>query len=385
MADYINRLSEIEDAVKSWLETILTNIVLIGQIPAPTFGEDLRSQVFLERLAEFQVDECTTDGYGNPIGIIRGLSREKPPIFLVAHMDTPFDNSVDHNYTIKEDTITGAGLMDNSAGVGVLVSLAEIFNSLNLKFQSDIVLAGVIQSIGKGNLRGIRHLLGTWPSPIRGAVCIEGAELGRLSYYSYGMIRGEIKCTIKTGTKRPTRFQPNAILVLNELVNKILALRLPQRPRSEIIIGTISGGLKHGTIAFKSRLGFEIKSDSDKMVKSLYRDIRDIVEELKHEYDIDLRLKTISNVDASGLTFSHPLVKVVTEIMDKLNFNPNIEPSESELSIFLSRRTPAVTLGVTHGESYQNKRSVMEIKPMIKGIAQIISTIIAIDSGVCDG
>jgi tripeptide aminopeptidase len=67
---------------------------------------------------------------------------------------------------------------------------------LDLRFESDVVLAGVIQSIGKGNLRGIRHLLKTWPTPIRGAVCMESGELGRLNYYADGMIRGEIICQV---------------------------------------------------------------------------------------------------------------------------------------------------------------------------------------------
>ena len=142
------------------MDAIITNIVLLGQIPAPTYGEGERTALFMERLAEFNVDECTTDSYNNPVGIIRGSSQSKPPIFVVAHMDTPFGPDVDHNYTVGQDTISGAGLSDNSLGVGVLVSLPAVLKHLGIRFRSDIVLAGAIQSIGKGNLRGMRHLLG---------------------------------------------------------------------------------------------------------------------------------------------------------------------------------------------------------------------------------
>jgi len=384
MDGYLDKLQGFVDTIRSMKETIITNIVLIGQVPAPTFNEKRRTSVFMERLAEFQVDECTTDGYRNPIGIIKGTRESKPPIFVVAHLDTIFGKDVDHYYTIQENSITGVGIMDNSVGVGVLVSLPEIFRKLNLSFESDIVLAGVIQSLGKGNLRGIRHLLKTWATPIRGAVCIESAELGRLNYYADGMIRCEVDCNISTADGWEHKFKPNAILVLNEVINQILKLRLPQKPRSRVIIGKISGGYKHGTIAYDATLGFEIQSNSDKMVKSIFNSIKDIIEGTSHEYEVDLKLKTLSNIHAAKLTFNHPLVKKTVAVMKKLDLTPVSGPSESELSILLSRNIPAVTLGITHGDNYHQPNATVEIEPIFKGIAQIIGVIMAIDSGVCD-
>lgn len=384
MDSYLDKLPAFVDTIESIKEMIITNIVLIGQVPSPTFKEKRRTSVFMERLADFHVDECTTDGYRNPIGVIKGTSETKPPIFVVAHLDTSWGADIDHYYTIKENSITGAGVMENSIGVGVLVSLPEIFRKLNLSFKSDIVLAGVIQSLGKGNLRGIRHLLKTWATPIRGAVCIESYDLGRINYYADGMIRCEVDCNISANNGWEHKFKPNAILILNEVINQILKLRLPQRPRSRVIIGKISGGFKHGTIALDAKLGFEIQSNSDKMVKSIFNNIKDIVEGIGHEYEVELKLKTLSNISAARIKFNHPLVKSTVDVMRKLELTPISEPSESELSIFLSRKIPAVTLGITRGENHQHIKAVAEIEPMFKGIAQIIGVLMAIDSGVCD-
>jgi len=385
MHDHLDKLPEFVDIIRSIKDTIIANIVLIGQTPSPTFKEKNRTMVFMERLAEFQVDECSTDGYRNPIGIIRGTSESKPPIFVVAHLDTLFGKDIDHYYTIGENSITGAGIMDNSVGVGVLASLPEIFSKLNLRFESDIVLAGVIQSLGKGNLRGIRHLLKTWSTPIRGAVCIESSELGRISYYSEGMIRCEVECKISSTNGLEYKFKPNAILVINEVVNQILQMRLPQKPRSRVIIGQTRGGVKHGIIAHEAKLGFEIQSTSDRMVKSIFNDIKDIIDGVSHEYEVDLKLKTISNVHAAKLKFNHPLVKSTVAVMQKLGLTPVSAPSESELSIFLSRKIPAVTLGITCGKNHLQQNARMDIEPMFRGITQVAGVIMAIDSGVCDG
>ncbi|UCF91930.1 MAG: M20/M25/M40 family metallo-hydrolase [Desulfobacterales bacterium] len=384
MNDYLDNLPALVDEIKSMREIIITNIVLIGQTPAPTFKEKRRSKLFMERLADFEVDECTTDGYRNPIGIIRGTSRDKPPIFAVAHLDTFYEKDLVVDYTVSEDTITGPGILDNSLGVAVLASLPAIFKRLDIRFDSDIVLAGTIQTLGKGNLRGVRHLLKTWPTPIRGGVCVEGVELGRLNYFSDGMIRGEIACDISEEKGLMYQSTPNAILILNEIINQILNLKLSQRPRSRIVIGKIDGGANHGKIAYQANLGFEIRSDSYKIVKSLFNDIKDIVEGISHEAEVDLNLKTVSNLKAARLKFNHPLVKSAAAVMERLGLKPVSKPTESAMSIFLAHKIPALTLGITHGDHYYSADATMEIEPMYKGITQVIGVLKAIDSGVCD-
>ena len=384
MDNFLEKLPALVGEIKSLKEIIITNIVLIGQTPAPTFREKMRSKLFMDRLAEFQVDEVTTDGYRNPIGIIRGTDSSKPPIFVLAHLDTFFEENQPINYTVRKNTITGPGILDNSLGVGVIVSLPAIFKKLNLKFESDIVLAGAIQSIGKGNLRGVRHLLKTWPAPIRGGICVEGVELGRLNYFSDGMIRGEIHCNLSDEISNIEEYPPNAIIVLNEVINEILNLKTSQRPRSRIVIGKIEGGANHGKIANEAALGFEIRSDSYKMVKKIYGQIRDIVEGISHEKQVDLNLKTISNLRAARLKYNHPLVKNAAAVLEKLEIKPFSKSTESSLSIFLSHKIPAVTLGITYGENVYKEEATMEIEPMYKGIAQIIGVLKVIDNGACD-
>ena len=70
--------------------------------------------------------------------------------------------------------------------------------------------------------------------------------------------------------------------------------------------------------------------------------------------------------------------------MNKLDLKPVSKSTESALSIFLSRKIPAVTLGITRGEQYYTRKATMEIEPMFTGIAQLIGVLQAIDSGVCD-
>ena len=384
MEKYLDVVPGFVDQIRKIREIIISNIILIGQVPAPTFLEKERAKVLVERFSEFGVDECATDDSGNPIGVIRGRNENKPSIFIVAHLDTFAESEYNHNYEVTDKTIRGAGVSDNSAAIGVLASLPEIFRHLQLTFESDIVLAAPNQSLGRGNLKGIRQLLKSWPSPIRGAICLESVELGRLNYFSSGMIRGEIVCSISSEKQRGRYYTPNAIIIINEVINAILGLRLPQKPRTQIVIGKISGGFNHGKIAYDANIGFEIQSDSDAMVKELYKDIRDIVYGVNKTYAVALQLNRISNLNATRLPHNHSLVKCGTRILQRLGVEVVSDPSESAFSIFLQNQIPSITVGLTRGTNFHQNDAVIEIEPLFKGIAQIPSLVMAMDNGVCD-
>ncbi len=385
MEQILNKLPFFVDQIKAIKDTIISNIVLIGQTPAPTFQEAARVNFFLDRLTDAQVDLCATDDFHNAIGIIRGQpGAGSPPIFLAAHLDTAFGSEIDHNYVIRQKTITGPGILDNTVSVGVLASLPIIVRHLGITFDSDIVIAGVIQSIGKGNLQGIRHLLNNWAGPIRGGVIMESEKLGRLNYYSEGIIRGEINCHISVADQWAYKYKPNAILILNEVINEILAMKLPHRPRARVILGTIHGGFKHGLIAYDAQLGFEIQSDSDDMVQAMFDEMQDIVDGISHEHSVDLKIDIITTQNAATLKYRHPLVKSTVAIMNRLGLNAVSESSESELSVFLSRNIPAVTLGITTGKNAHLENASIRIEPMFTGIAQVLGVLMAIDNGICD-
>ncbi|MBC2713325.1 MAG: hypothetical protein HGJ94_20705 [Desulfosarcina sp.] len=203
MKKYLDVLPTFVDKIRKIREIIISNIVLIGQISAPTFHGRRRAECLVERFSEAQMDECVIDDFGNPIGIIHGSSTEKQSIFVVAHLDTFSKIETDQHYEVTDKIISGVSVSDNSAAVGILASLPEIFRRLGLAFESDIVLVAPDQCLGRGNLKGIRQLLKAWPTPIRGAICLESVDLGRLNYYSDSMIRGEINCTVTAAPETP--------------------------------------------------------------------------------------------------------------------------------------------------------------------------------------
>lgn len=383
MNSVYKKLPEIEDKLREMSEILLANLVMIGEIPAPTFEEDKRVRFILDRFNEAGLTECSTDEAGNGIGVMPGSNGERS-ILINAHTDTVFSSKMDHTLQVNTESITGTGVADNSLGAAVLTTLPYMLENLEIELKNDLVLLAGVKSLGRGDLQGIRFFLENHSFDIDSAICIEGVELGRLSYSSIGMLRGEITCKVPE-TYDWSRFgDASAILTLNEVINKINDIRLPKRPRTSIVMGSIEGGSSFNTIALESTLGFEVRSESQDVVNEIGKWIEEIGIEVSSKMGDHVHVDIFARRSPGGIDFSAPLTRCARNILKELDLEPRLAPSISELSAFIDKEIPALTLGLTTGDNLHKKNETIKIDPVYKGITQIIGTLLAIDGGYCD-
>lgn len=382
--DLTNQLPDLAKKMKDFKEILLANLIMIGETPAPTFHEERRIQFIVDRFTEAGLSESSVDDAGNGIGVLEGSEGENS-ILINAHADTVFSDKTDHTLQVSQNTITGPGVADNSLGLAVLVSIPLILEKLDIKLKNNLILLGGTKSLGRGNLEGIRFFLeNNHFSNIFAGLCVEGVELGRLSHTSIGMLRGEITCTVPESYDWSRFGDASAILTLNEVINKINDTRLPSRPRTSIIMGSISGGTSFNTIARDATLGFEVRSESEEVVNDVGDTIKNIVMEVTSKTGDHINLDIFAGRSPGGIAYAHPLNECARKVMESLDITPRLAPSTSELAAFIDKKIPALTLGITTGDHINKKNETIKIEPVFTGLAQLISTIIAIDGGFCD-
>lgn len=374
----------IQKKVQEIREIILGNLVMIGEIPAPTFQEQRRVEFLNARFEENGVLNCSIDERNNIYGIWPGTEGQQN-ILLTAHTDTFVEEDVDHTITVQADKIFGPAVGDNSLGVAVLASLPKLLDFLDIKLRSNLILMGDACSLGRGDLAGLRFFLANNTLPITAGISIGGVHLGRLSYASLGMARGEITCTVPDEYEW-TRFgSTNAILNLNAIINRIVQIPLARQPQTVIVLGAVEGGNSYGMIARHAELRFEIRSESFDMVNLLQEKIEDITQEVATQTNTPVELDFFAKRSPGGLPFSHPLCKHARKIIEVLGLQPKTIPSVSELSLFIERGIPAITMGITRGTraEEEEEEEFIEIEPIWTGLAQLIGMICAIDGGYC--
>tara|TARA_B100000959_G_scaffold21886_1_gene21162 strand:+ start:268 stop:1464 length:1197 start_codon:yes stop_codon:yes gene_type:complete len=371
------------EALKGVRELFLANVMLFGELPAPTFQETRRIQFLLDRFHESDLHDVAMDDAGNASAILPGTRRSNV-ILVAAHADTVFGEETNHAMQVSQDSIVGPGSADNSLGLAAVASLPMLLECLGIRLADDLLLVGTTKSLGRGNLEGMKSFLSTRRVPIRMGVCVEGAELGRLSYSGLGMLRGEINLVI------PPKYDWNrfgasgAISHLARLVNRIMEIPIPREPKTRIAFGSLRCGTTYDTVPRRGALRFEIRSEDDAMLTELEGKLEDLIDEFSLEKGASLTMEIIARGNNCGIPFSHPLVKAIRQIMDTLEITPDVTPSAGDLSALVDAGHPGVTVGLTQVENSREENETIAIEPIFRGLAQLVGLLLAIDSGHCD-
>ncbi|MHB1035501.1 MAG: M28 family peptidase [Pirellulales bacterium] len=376
-------IHELPGALAPLREQVLADLVMLAQIPAPTGDEEQRVRYMLDRFVEAGLPEAGPDERGNAVGLLPGRRGERT-IMLAAHLDTIYPRTVNHNVTVEPDRVLGPGVADNALGAAALSIIPACLARLGIQLDSSLVLLGSVQSLGRSNHEGLRFFLDHPPRPIDYGIVVEGIQLGRANYLSIGKIRGDIVCDV-CSEKLRSDGSHNALVVLNQVINRILGIAVPTRPYTKIRLAKMHGGLSYDSEPDHAELGFEVVSHSDEMIEEIRRGMADAVAEMAAQHGVVAQLDCFFRRDTGGIPFSHPLVKTVLEVMSQLGIEPDLGRGPSELPEFICRKIPAMTLGISCGEKNQENEPVyVLIEPVVRGVAQLLGVILEIDRGACD-
>jgi acetylornithine deacetylase/succinyl-diaminopimelate desuccinylase-like protein len=359
-------------------ERVLADAVMIGEIPAPTFAEEPLVRFLADRFTEEGLDQVTIDEVHNATAVLPGQKGEKN-ILVAAHTDRVWDASVDHTITVTEDALIGPGIADNALGVATLTMLPTILDAMGIQLQSNLVLLGASRSLGRGDLQGLRFFTDNAQIPIGAGICLEGVQLGRVSYSSLGMNRCEIKVTTPEEQHWESWSLSGAIITLNKIVHDILAIKTPEVPKTSIILGSISSGSSFNVPSTKATLRFEVRSEEPGMVANIREQIEEVMEKVVAEQRVNATLEIIARRKPGSIDFSHPFVKSARTVLKELGIDPKIAPSISELSVLLDKGIPSMTLGLTHGDKKHQMDETVQIAPIFKGLAQLVAVLQSID------
>ncbi|MFH0910733.1 MAG: M20/M25/M40 family metallo-hydrolase [Planctomycetota bacterium] len=357
---------------------LLANLSMIAEIPAPTFQETGRVEFLINRFCELGLQNASSDEMGNALGVLPGQEAERN-ILLVAHVDNVFDETEDHAVTLQKDTINGIGLADNALGLAALATLPTLLEALGIRLRSHLVFLGDSQSLGRGNLQGMRFFLKNSTMAFSQAIVLEGVPLGCLSYHSVGMIRGEIRCLLPDEYDWSQFGVIGAIQTLNEVICRMAEIRIPKRPRTSIVFGSIEGGESFSDIATQASLRFEIRSESAGIVSEIRQEISDIIAEVSSKMGEEIVFEIVARRRPGGIPFQHPLVQTARNVMKGLGIPPRISPSLSELSACKAHGIPTIVIGLTEGEHINRRDEMLQIPPIFKGLAQWLGILQAID------
>ncbi|MBP7829133.1 MAG: peptidase dimerization domain-containing protein [Kiritimatiellae bacterium] len=382
----LDSLPGLQAAAGALREQLLANLVMIGEIPAPTGHEQARVEFLLQRFAEGGLQHCSTDEIHNGAGLLPGTEGQRT-LLLAAYADTAVPDDTEQTIEVETDRVVGPFVVDNCIALAALATLPALLEKAGVRLRSNVLFLAAARSYGRGNLEGLKFFLDHAASPVHAGLCVEGVQLGRLNYACLGMLRGEITCRLPDEYNWAQHGATGSIIPMNDVITRINRIAVPRRPFTSVVLGMIHGGISHQNIARQTTLGLEIRSESAEILQQLRDQIEDIAEELSAQSGVVVTADFFARRAPGGLDRAHPLVRAGHAVLSRLGLAPMTYLTTSGLSAFAARRIPALTLGVTTGERLGRLDEFDEacaIGPMATGLAQLAGLLLAADGDPAD-
>ncbi|MFB6356210.1 MAG: M20/M25/M40 family metallo-hydrolase [bacterium] len=290
-------LETVRDDVEEDHLNLISDIVNISQIPAPTGDEEERAEFMGDRFHELGVDKIGRDNAGNVIAQVK--ERDVPAICLVAHLDTVFDRSVDHTAYVDDRTIRGPSVGDDSLGLATLLSMLRILDREQL---GHVLLVATTGTEGEGNLRGSRHFLDKLRTEVQFALCLEGHRLGRLDHWSLGTDRFRISVRDEGGHVWRDSTGVNPIGVMGELISRLQAVsnNLAEQQSSTVLnLAEIEGGSAYNTVPYDCDLKVEARAEDEQSLEEIVDIVNKEVDAVGAEYPSHVSIEELSRRPAA--------------------------------------------------------------------------------------
>lgn len=384
--DFGNLLNDLPTQIEKLGEIrklVLTDAVLLGEIPAPTINESDRIRLTVDRFRENGLEDPEIDEHGNASAVLPG-SEGGSSILVMAHADSVFDANTQHVLNVGPDSITGPGIADNAIGLATVVALPKLLKMLDITLKDDLILLANTKSLGKGNLEGARYFLETKQRPIRSGICVEGATQGRLSYSGLGTLRGEIRLEVPSNYDWNRFGSSGAVGHLTRMVNQLLEIPLPKEPKTKMVLGGLTCGTTYNKTPRRGVLRFEITSEADEVLDELKQKVDDLCQQCALENGTLVNLEIVARRPNCSIPFTHPLVKATRSIMNEIGITPQVIPSTGDLNVLIEAGYSGVTLGLTEAENLGEINETIFLDPLQAGIAQLLTLLQAIDQGLCE-
>ncbi len=355
------------------VEAVLNLAIAIQQIPAPTFAEAPRAEFVRDCFQKEGLGDVLIDAVGNVLARLPG-SGAAPPLIVSAHLDTVFPETVDLTIRRSAEEIVGPGIGDNSLGVAGLFGLLWALRRAGVVLPGDLWLAANVGEEGLGDLRGMRAIVERFGGSVLAYIVLEGMALGHIYNRGLGVRRYRVTFQTPGGHSWVDYGRPSAVHEMANFISQLTSLQLPEKPRTTLNVGVISGGTSVNTIAAQAFFELDLRSVDQAMLEQIGSQVEAMVAHANRS-EVRVSAEVIGCRPPGQISRNAPLVRLAWNCLMEQGIQPRLHIGSTDANIPLSLGLPAVCLGLTQGRGAHTQVEAIYTRPLAKGLAQLVSLV----------
>jgi tripeptide aminopeptidase len=357
-------------------DQMLSDVVLFTQIPAPPFGEAKRAAAFETSLKAVGLSNVEIDSEGNVMGLRKGHDG-KGLLVVAAHLDTVFPANTDVTVHKDGNRLSAPGVSDDSASLGVLLTLVRALDAAHIATRDDILFVGDVGEEGPGDLRGMKHLFkkGKYAGRITQFISIEQGSDGAITVGGTGSKRYDLTFTGPGGHSYENFGMVNPAVAMAGTIMKMLAANTPNSPKTTWNFGVFSGGTSVNTIPSSLTVAVDLRSDDagelERLDKYLVASVDAAVKEENARHStaagtVAADFKLIGERPTGRTVETSSSIRIAREAFTRAGAHVRYEIHSTDANIPMSLGIPAMTIG--NGIDAFQRHSLGEYLTVDKGL-----------------
>jgi tripeptide aminopeptidase len=359
---------------------VVRRTVKLTEIPAPTGHEGTRRERVRSWWQRDGWTDVRTDDAGNLWARVR--PGDGPAVVLAAHLDTVFDDTVDHQVRQEGTRLCGPSVGDDSVGVAALSALGTL-----LAAGAGTTPAWIVATVGEeglGNLRGITEVIRQDQVPLAAVVAIEGNYLGRIATVGVGSLRWRVTVSGPGGHAWERAGAPSAVHAAARMVSGLAAL--PRRGagtgpgrRSSVNVGVFSGGEAVNARARQAVFLVDLRATGAAALADLEARARRVVRAPSEQ--VTVGIEELGRRPAGELDQAHPLAAAAAAALRAGGLRARFTAASTDANAAHAAGVPAIAIGVTTGGGEHTPDEWIDTSPLGTGLGCAAATIAGWEGG----
>jgi tripeptide aminopeptidase len=344
------------------------DLIMLTEIEAPPFMEEVRAKVFANMLKEAGADSVWIDKVGNVLALRKGKDRKRT-IALDAHLDTVFPKGTDVKVKSKGDTLYAPGIGDDTRALVVIASILRTMEETGIETQANILFTGSVGEEGLGDLRGVKNLFTEDSPKIDSWISIDGGDIDRVNIMGLGSYRYRVTFKGPGGHSWGAFGLANPQHALGSAIHNFTLAAdeyTKTGAKTSYNVGRIGGGTSVNSIAFESWMEIDMRSESPERLNHIDGILKSSIQKALAEQnsikrigpDLTVEIQKIGDRPSGELTEDLPLIQRTMASVKYFGEEPRVTRGSTNANIPISKGIPAVTIG--RGGKSGNAHSLKE-------------------------
>jgi acetylornithine deacetylase/succinyl-diaminopimelate desuccinylase-like protein len=359
----------------------LRDQLAIVRIPAPTFEEGERAREVGARMGAAGLADVRHDDAGNVLASLAGADADARPVIVSAHLDTVFPAGTDVDPREDGRRVYAPGVTDNARGLAGMLAVGRILAASRVPLARTLVFAATVGEEGRGDLRGVKHLLRDGAA-LRGAaafVALDGSGIRRVVHRAIGSRRLRVEAHGPGGHSWADRGAPNPVQALGRAVAGIAQITLPAPGRTSVTVARIAGGTSVNTVPDAAWMELDLRSEVPEALAEIERLTRFQVDGAVRaenarrrpgDAPLSYEVRVIGDRPSGETDAGSYLVRAAVEATLAVGERPELVSSSTDANFPISLGIPAIAIGVggdsggihTLDEWYANDRGALGVE-----------------------